>query len=98
MVNFNSTVCPVCGTRSEDGLGSFSCVCDACYDNLRQDFIQAFETVISTYSFNSDELEVIKFMIFESKDLIPDMEEAIEKAIKEQQELEEARRVLENAV
>jgi hypothetical protein len=90
-----TNICPLCGERNADEYSCFNVVCEKCRDNLCEEFTTALDTVLSTYSFNSDELEALKCIIFETKDLVPEMEEVFAKAVKEQRELEEAEKVFE---
>ena len=82
-----TNICPVCGERNADEYSCFNVVCEKCRDNLCEEFTTALDTVLSTYSF--------KCIIFETKDLVPEMEEVFAKAVKEQRELEEAEKVFE---
>lgn len=103
---FDTVVCPLCGKETREEIFKQSIqrsdewddVCMDCYDSLRESFSEILEILLDTYSYDETELEILKFMAIDSRDLMDDIEKAFDNAIKNKRALRETKRIVEDYV
>ena len=67
-----------------------------CYDSLRESFSEILEILLDTYSYDETELEILKFMAIDSRDLMDNIEKAFDNAIENKRTLREVERITED--